>query len=544
MKVIGAIEVDLDRSPLGTRSRLADSLAGHPVLRRTVERALRSARLSSLHLLISPEEHDQVAALLTGLNITVDTHAAGPPVWSKRVRHARKWGLNGWRGGVGGLCWFDEQIHAGALAALGRREHADAVASIPGTAVLLDPALLDQMVEHFERLAEDTRMVFCQAPPGLAPFLARPDILEELHQAGHPPGALVTYLPDNPQLDLTTRPCCYLVPSLLVESQARLLADTRRSVELLTRLLSTIDPSDLSSSAICQALTSPANRPLDPLPVEVEIELTTNDQLSDTSLRPRGVGVPQRGPLSLELIRLLAKELSSYDDTLVLLGGFGEPLLHPELADVLHAFRSEGVFGLAIRTNGIALDDRIADLLIDSDVDVANVTLDAHSASTYRTLHNADCFDRVTANVEALMARRRERKAAGPLIVPELAKVRATMPELEAFFDHWLRRVGWANLVSPPHYAGQMTPQAVLNMAPPQRGPCRRLDSRIVILADGTVVTCDQDFAARQSVGRVGEKSLSSIWTGPRLQAIREAHASANLSALPLCPHCDEWHRP
>ena len=43
MKVAAVIQADLIETPLGTRSRLADELAGAPVLRRTVERISRSA---------------------------------------------------------------------------------------------------------------------------------------------------------------------------------------------------------------------------------------------------------------------------------------------------------------------------------------------------------------------------------------------------------------------------------------------------------------------------------------------------------------------
>ena len=38
MKVIAVLQADLEVTPLGTRSRLADVLAGVPILRRTVER--------------------------------------------------------------------------------------------------------------------------------------------------------------------------------------------------------------------------------------------------------------------------------------------------------------------------------------------------------------------------------------------------------------------------------------------------------------------------------------------------------------------------
>ncbi len=544
MKVIAAIEADLDQSPLGTTARLSDDLAGRTVLRRTVDRVRRCRQLASVHVITSPEQRDRVAGLLDGVDAAIETQPYGPPVWQERVRRARKWALASWRGGIGGLCAFDESIHCGVLGALGQRERADAVASIPAAAVLLDPDLLDAMIEHFDSLVGDYRVVFSQAPPGLSGVLGRPALLDELYQAGHPPGAVLAYIPDNPQLDFTTRPCCYAVPNAVLETPARYLADTDRGIELLTELLTAENEDDLTAERICRFVADRRADYLDRLPREVEIELTTNDQLSETTLRPRGRRVPSRGPIAVDLFAKAAEELTGYDDALLVLGGFGEPLLHPGLPQILAACRRAGVFGLTVRTNGLDMQGDVIDLLIEHDVDVVNVTIDAHSAETYRALHNADGFDQVVANVEVLRARIAERQCAGPLIVPEMTKLRATLPEQEAFFDEWVRRVGWANVISPSHYAGELPDQSVMNMAPPHRSRCARLWSRLMILADGTAVTCDQDFAARQPVGDLATESVESIWTGPKLAAIRAAHKDANLADHPLCPACDEWHRP
>ncbi len=542
MKTIAAIEVDLERSPLGTRSRLATELAGRPVLRRTIERIRRAQRLASIFVVTPVTQQNRVAELIAGLDIPMETHAAGAPAWRGLVRSARKWAIDAWRGGVGSLCAFDEHTHPGILAALGRREGADAVASIPAAAILFDPQLLDEMIVHFEGESEDTRIVFCQAPPGLSALLARPSILEELHQVGHPLGALMNYVPDRPQFDLTSRSCCHLVPSILSETSQRFLADTQRGIDMLAEILGEHDEQTLNAVRLCELDAVRKAGHVDRLPREVEIELTTEDQQPQTTLRPRGQRVPPRGPIDVSLVGWIASQVAQYDDALLFLGGFGEPLLHPDLRGVLAACRQAGVFGLALRTNGLALDEAMIDLMSEFAVDTVIVTVDAYLPETYRALNGTDGLEIVVPNIDAMVARSRQRRDC-PLIVPEMAKIRQTLPEQEAFFDHWFRRAGWANVVTPSHYAGQMPNQAVVNTAPPQRGRCGRLWSRMMVLADGTVVTCDQDFAARQPVGNARDQSLQEIWTGPAPTDLREAHTQSELTHLPLCPHCDEWHR-
>ncbi len=65
---------------------------------------------------------------------------------------------------------------------------------------------------------------------------------------------------------------------------------------------------------------------------------------------------------------------------------------------------------------------------------------------------------------------------------------------------------------------------AVIDMSPPQRLACRRLSSRVVVQADGSVTACDQDARGEPALGRLTEQSLGEIWLGSRMQSLRAAH--------------------
>ncbi len=548
VKTIAIIEADFDRSPLGTASRLADDLNGTAVLRRTLGRVARCRRVDSVHLVVSGAQRDRAAAFVNGDSVRIETHEAGTPPWQELIRVARKWSLDGWRGGIAGACWFDEQTHAGVLAALGRRENAEAVLVVPAAAALVDPVLLDAMIEHHEPIADDMRMTFTPAPPGLAGWIARPDLLEELASGGVPPGALLAYKPEHPSGGYLNRPYCYQTPNTVAYTAVRLIADTHRAVATMRGLLDAV-PDDATAEDVCRAL---AEQPMTcgELPREVEVELTTEDQLSETTLRPRGSVVPRRGPIDVAVVRRIVDELRRFDDSLLVLGGFGEPLLHPAFGEILDACRprggddAAGVFGLAVRTNGLALDDEAIRMLAEHRVDIVTVTLDAHSRETYEAVHAHDGFEHVNARIDALGRYRRERGLVRPFVVPEMVKARENFGEMEAFYDHWLRVAGSAVIGGHTHCAGQLPDRAVMTMAPPRRVSCRRLNTRCMVLADGSVAACDQDFAGKQVVGNVNDASLSAIWAGSAYGELRDAHAAGTLDDLPLCPRCDEWHRP
>jgi len=94
------------------------------------------------------------------------------------------------------------------------------------------------------------------------------------------------------------------------------------------------------------------------------------------------------------------------------------------------------------------------------------------------------------------------------------------------------------------HYAGQFPDQRVINMAPASRERCRRLRSRCLILADGSVTCCDQDYQGLHKLGSLHEASLQEIWQNAKFERLRTAHRTGNFEATTLCAACEEWHRP
>ncbi|MBN2560894.1 MAG: SPASM domain-containing protein [Phycisphaerae bacterium] len=545
MKFIATISVDLEVSPLGTRSRLRDDLHGKSVLRRTVERVLAAECLDAVHVLSPIEQSAEVARLLDGLPVEAETHVGTRTPYAALVRAGRWWGLDGWRGGIGGMCVFDEDVHIALLAALAQRVSADAVVSIPAAAPVVSPAMIDAMTRHYETHGGTVRMTIVQAPPGLGAVVFGRSLLGELLPVGQPPGVLLAYSPDHPAPDATGKEACYRASAEVIEARGRLICDTRRSIDRVGALLGAGGQS-WDAARIASWLSNRCLQHVDPVPEEIEIELTTEDPLSAGSLlRPRGDEVGRRGPIALETIRSIAAAIADYDDVRIVLGGFGEPCCHPEFPEICRLLRDSSAAAIAVRTGASldnpAIDDAtIEDALFETPVDVIEVTLDAATPETYRRAHGVDAFESVAARLDRWISRRSSGQQVLPLIVPSLVKANETLSDMQAFFDTWQRRLGTAVIRGYSHCAGQRPDRAVTSTAPPHREVCRRVFSRTLILADGRMTTCDQDFAGRQTIGRIGEASLGDLWRGERLASIR---ANA-LDTMPLCRACEEWHRP
>ncbi len=545
MKCITAVEVDLDVSSIGTRSRAADEILGEAVLPRTLKRLVMSDRSPDIFIICPAEQVSRCRQLVpSALEQQVSVRAArvAADPYRNLIRTARKWSLDAWRGGLGGTCSIDEYARSDELAILAHEQKADCVVAAPACAPLIDPRLIDDLVDHAEGSAEEARMTFAQAPPGMVGTVFRTELLLEMGQKHVPPGFVMSYKPDAPMMDLAHKSCCFTASEKIRYAAGRLIVDTERARDNVAGYLETGRPIDAES--VASWLIEQRQGGVPSLPREVEIELTTEDQLPNALLRPRGARVPTRGPMALALVEKIAVELSRHDDALVVLGGFGEPLLHPQFGDVVGVLRDAGIYGIAVRTNGLALDEATSEHLIEHGIDVLNVILDAWTPELYARVQGEPRLHDVRENLAKLATLKRERPCVAPLVVPEMTKSIETIEEMEAFFDGWLREEGWANIRGYSHCAGQLSDHAVMSMSPPTRFPCQQIQHRATVLADGSMITCDQDFAGRYPIGNVAETQIETLWNGRRLTRIRHGHQAGDYAIMPLCTGCDEWHRP
>jgi len=543
MKAVGVIQANLKQSFIATASRLAEDLYGQAVLTRTLQRVSASELLDCTVVVCPPDQFDEVSRLADLPKVIIKKlHGPAYPM-QNTIRVARKWALESWRGGMANTCFFDEHTDPVLGLAIAEQLQPDLIVSIAAEGPLVAPSMIDKMINHYIEANEEVHLVFAQTPPGLSPAIFPPATFKEISQVGLAPGWINAYRPDQARRDMINDPTCFRPALNVLQAGGRLTSDTQRGFRRLKHIVDQLGP-EPTADQTCQCLTDMQTTSAEPFPCEIQIELTTEDQHLHTKMRPRGAIVGQRGPLSTQLFQKIISECIQWDDVRIVLGGFGDPLLHPHIVEMLRICKQAGVFGLAIRSNGIAMNDEISKAMIDSDVNVIQILLDSATPELYRELHSCDAFGTVTQNIEQFLAIRESQQLSSPFVPASLVKSRETFDELDSFYDCWIRKTACAVIEGYSHHAKLLPDRCVMNMSPPKRIPCRQLRQRLTILANGNVTSCDQDFQEKYVLGNLADESLTDIWTGERLQALRAAQQSCNYGFHPMCNKCEEWHRP
>jgi radical SAM protein with 4Fe4S-binding SPASM domain len=536
-KVTGILSL-LHEPIAGSATRL---FRGQPVLRWTLQRLNRARQLGPLAILCWEDQLEAVRAIAEEQRATV--LSKGPRIVLpdlQAITIAQDW-ADGWRGGLLSTCHFDLGFHAPFHHDLAMRMQADAVVLVDPSAALVDPELIDAMIVHSEAHPE-TEFCFTPTAPGLGAALLHTALLNRLAAARTHAGRLVHYHPDQLSRELLAADNCVPVPVSVARTPARFTLDSDRQVRRISAATLPLNGQLISSSAEELVRRVGSHRTPDALPREVVLELNTKRSTRPIYWAGRALTI-DRPDFSLEHARHLFAELSLVDDTRLTLAGVGDPMLSAHVFTIIDAAKLEGRVSIHIETDLHDVSAEQISQLALAPVDVISIHLPALSPQTYAKVMGCDGYPRVLENLRLLLAERQARRSGVPLIVPVFNKCKENFGEMEAWYDQWIRAVGSAVLRSPSDCGGQIPDVALADMTPSGRKPCARLESRLTILSDGCIVSCEEDVTANQVIGQIGKDSLQDVWQ-TRVASLREDHFRGEWSKHKTCAKCREWHRP
>jgi MoaA/NifB/PqqE/SkfB family radical SAM enzyme len=245
-----------------------------------------------------------------------------------------------------------------------------------------------------------------------------------------------------------------------------------------------------------------------------------------------------------ELFERIARECGSYD-TRLWLHFLGEPLLHRRLTTLIAFAKAVGVREVGLSTNAVSLAGPRIDALLDSGLDRLECSMDAIDPAGYLAMRGRPHFERATANIRALLDRKRARRLLTPVTSIQFMRTPAVAAALRDITDAWRPFLGprdFVMTIEPISFGGaiHLNGSRPLPAAGP-RPPCRWLFESVMILQDGTVTMCGTDWDARAPLGNLRTASLTEIWMGPEAQRRRAAHLMGRFDAVGPCATCEDW---
>ena len=277
----------------------------------------------------------------------------------------------------------------------------------------------------------------------------------------------------------------------------------------------------------------------DVFPSRINVELT-NHCNQRCPLCPRLGFTRPLGFMAFEVFDRVVADCTGRD-TRLWLHFLGEPLLHRQLVRMIRRAKAAGVREVGISTNAVSLHGALADALLDSGLDRLECSLDADDPVAYLRMRGRDHFERVVANAQGFLARKRTLGHDRPATSIQFMRTPAVEDDLSRLVDAWRPFLGPSDFVMtivPASFAGAIDVPAAGTRP---RVPCRWLFSSLMVLQDGTVTMCGADWDAQAPLGNVRDRSLADIWDGEEMARRRRAHLAGRFDTVPLCGGCDDW---
>lgn len=143
----------------------------------------------------------------------------------------------------------------------------------------------------------------------------------------------------------------------------------------------------------------------------------------------RGNQEPRRD-LSLDEAVMITDQLPELEK--IFLHGIGEPLLNPELPDIIRRLKGRDGYVL-FNSNGTLLNDRMACGLIQNGLDELRISLDAATAGGYQKIRCSDKFEQVLENLRSFVRLQKRQRVAHPKLSLWFLGTRDNIAELPGF---------------------------------------------------------------------------------------------------------------
>lgn len=219
----------------------------------------------------------------------------------------------------------------------------------------------------------------------------------------------------------------------------------------------------------------------------------------------------------------------------------GEPLIHPDIYNMLqYAVDQSGVF-VTLTTNGTILNEKRVKRLIDSGLHMVDVSIDAFFDMTYPKIRVNGHLPTTRANVLRLL---KLAKGTPTRIVVSFVQQELNEGEASFFKSYWEGAGATVVLRNLHSAAGAIVPVANVmraGQARKERTPCVYPWERIVLNPRGFLSFCPADWTHGSTVVDYRTSTIRDTWQSDFYAKLREAHLTNNFSCHKFCGQCPDW---
>jgi len=226
------------------------------------------------------------------------------------------------------------------------------------------------------------------------------------------------------------------------------------------------------------------------------------------------------GFMSEKLFKKCAEEGIKKGAVSIKFNYMGEPLLHPDIVEMVRYCRKLGYVDIMFNTNGVALTEGMSRGLIEAGLTKIFFSVDSVKAKTYNYLRKPAKLHETLRKIHRFIEIRNELGQALPMVRCSMVTMKENANEERGFIDYWKDT---ADIVSISSYDN---PEGIDDQEERQIDVAERfpgqLWQRIMVWWDGSISAACGDFSGAHLMGDANTETLESVWHGEKWQALRD----------------------
>lgn len=292
------------------------------------------------------------------------------------------------------------------------------------------------------------------------------------------------------------------------------------------------------------------------MPLHMQFELTNYCNLR-CPVCPTGIRAVKRKPLAMDvdLFKRVIDEVGPYLLT-ASLWAWGEPLLHPELEKILSAVRKYKI-AILLSTNGQNLnDERVIEALTHEPPTHLIVAIDGLTDETNSKFRVGAKLNPILSGIRQITEIKQKRRQQFPILHMRFIVMKHNQHEVPKMIDfaktnHFdlltVRTLSIIDSESADQTHRDLVPNKLEFQAYDYDNGARFERRDFIcqepfwfptVFADGTLVSCEQDYNAQQSLGVISKKvSFRDLWFSRQAASIRKIIRD-NPQSLSFCQNC------
>lgn len=239
--------------------------------------------------------------------------------------------------------------------------------------------------------------------------------------------------------------------------------------------------------------------------------------------------------MKLETYKRLIDEAVEIGVYSVKLNWLGEPLVHPDIVEMVRYAKEKGIIDVMFNTNAVLLTEKMTKDLILAGLDKLFFSFDSPFKEKYESIRVGADFEVTLENIKRVVKLRESMGKTSPLTRVSMVLMEENKDEYEKFVELFKDIV---DTVAYVEYRAPLGEEHSLDKSVTDFA-CSQLWQRMFIAADGDVIVCCTDSEKGYLAGNIHNDTIKNIWNNPEYSQIRDFHENGQYYKVDICRKCD-----